>query len=208
MYELLTSQEFWASASAVLVAVLGYFARKSHKLESANEELVDKNVKLARFILNDFSMYNELGTIIDDIFAATSAERFLLFTAVNGSTDFNRVSALYDRDLQKPGEAVRRYANLLVDEYYRRMLKSAEMDGPFQFLTAEARDCLLKKIYEAEGVTEAKIIFLRRIPMLDGNDRLFFCSVATRAAEGYSDKERLLIRNYAGGLQAIMQKWF
>jgi hypothetical protein len=208
MDKLIQSEAFWGAIGAIATALTGWFARRRKKLKDENTSLADRNAKLARFILNDFQLFNELGTIIDDIFANTSAERFVLLSATNGASDFRNVSAMYDRDDKiNPGEAVRRYANVKIDTHYQGVLKSAEHNGPFRFVTSEAQDCLLKDIYRAEGVTESKVMFLRRIPMSDGNDRIFYCTVATRSPEGFTDDERVLIRTYAGSLQAIMQEW-
>lgn len=177
------------------------------KLWHSNKKLQRSYNKMAHYILGDFQMFSEISGTVIEAFGMTSAERFLILAANNGERSPDYASVIYEKEKNGSMGAIRRYRKVPVDRAYRSMLLEAELNGWVRFCPAESDPCLLKEIYESDGVTDSVIVFLRRVNLKQGSDRIFYCSIATRADGGFTDRERTIVTNYASAVRDIMDGW-
>lgn len=140
----------------------------------------------------DFSSFNKIKSAVDEIFLATKADRFLILIAINGKTDFNIVSVIFEqhKTTKYQVNAIARYRSLKIDDNYRQMLKDAEFHGMVKLSTSEMENSLLKDIYAIENVAYSDIRHLLRLPIDDNNDVLIYSSLATHNERPFTNIER------------------
>lgn len=160
-----------------------------HHIEKRNTE-----IKLEFYNrIHGVKHFNNINNSVKKIFKYTSADRFMIFIAINGKIDFNVVSSIFE--LRKElGEPVIRpvYVNVLIDNHYKDMLKLSQGREVVKLITAEMEDSKLKSFYEMEGVNFSHVRFLTRRPIDDENDFLVFSSLATHGASDFTEMETVL----------------
>lgn len=200
-----------AFASIFVALITGIFAYKGNvNLHATKSELARVKSELAQTIADqaamtlkadvlgrilDISLLNEIRGAVGVMFEETSADRYLILVAVNGKTDFNVVTAIFEQhgDPKYKINAIATYRSLKIDAHYKQMLEFAEKRGQVEMIVAEMPDSLLKGIYVREGIKYSKVRHLLRVPIDDGNDVLVYCSIAKhRNAEPYTLYERTL----------------
>lgn len=176
------------------LGLIGHFITIKNLTKRKNEEL--KEHKIRADVLDsilDFSSFNELKIAVDEIFETTRADRFLILIAINGKTDFNTVSVIFEQHkIHKYRiSAVARYRTLGIDPAYKKMLKEAELYGIVELETDALYPSLLKDIYEIENVTASQIRHLLRINADENNDVLVYSSLATHDKRGFSHIDKV-----------------
>ena len=202
----------WLSGESITV-LIGFVGAVTAALRlwTRNNQLQRDNRKLSNIVLNDFKMFSQIDLVVRDIYQHTKACRFLVLTANNGTQDFSFVSAIYEQHRPQSHAldgAIRRYKNLHTDSHYKEMLKQAEKEGTVNIDVSQMPNGILKDIYDLEGVSHSKVLFLKRFSITKDQDRIFYCSVATKEPDGFTEKERVFIQNYSGLLRTIFNEWF
>lgn len=162
---------------------------RSHEVEKRNIE-----VKLEFFNrIHSVKFFNDINNAVDKIFKYTSADRFLILIAINGKTDFNIVTSIFERRKDNDKKHVRpRYENIPIDEPYKNMLKEAERKELIKLTTQSMEQSKLKSFYEYEKVNFSHVRFLSRKPIDDDNDFIVFSSLATHGASDFTTMEIVL----------------
>lgn len=192
---------------AALLGTLGVIgAAYINSLKRENKILKQKNRDLSQELVFDLSTFNEINSIVGQMFKNTHSDRFLILAATNGKTELRQASVLYEQHFID-GEnkavlslgATNKYQNYVFDKHYLKILKQCEIerDGVF-FEVATMEDSDLKNIYESEGVKFSSVHFLSRNKIDEVNDRLFYCSVATHGDESFRRQDKTLIHSYVG----------
>ena len=150
-------------------------------------------------LIIDLKFLNAIREKVEDIFKNTSAERFLILFAINGKTDFNFVTVIYEQHKLNMGDdssfgAINKYINIEIDEDYRRYLKESEIIGPVYLTVSTMNDNLLKSFYTIENISHSIIKFIKRLKKDDNNDVLIYCSIAKKDNKDFTEKERTIIK--------------
>jgi len=150
-------------------------------------------------IIHDFEFFQEIRVSVDRIFEATKADRFLIMKAINGKTDFQFASVIYEQHKRTAKtkysvNAAGRYVNFKFDIHCNERIKEAEQKGYVDLVVAELPEGTdLKSIYTSEGVTHSRIYHIDRIPIDEKKDAILYCSIATH--EGlFTDVEKIIIK--------------
>lgn len=144
--------------------------------------------------LLDITLLSNIRSAVNTMFEETRAERFLILIAINGKIDFNMVSVIFEQHKSNNHiNAIARYRNIQIDDYYRQMLKKAERTGVVEFEVDKMPDeALLTQFYKHEGVKNSKVRHLLRQSIDGENDVVIFSSVATFDDEPFTLQEKSL----------------
>lgn len=167
---------------------------KKKNLELSDQKKTTEDFKIKAEVLNrvlDFSSFNLIKDAVDEMFLETKADRFLILIAINGQTDFNIVSVIFEQhktaDFQV--NAIARYKDLPIDEAYRSMLKHAEREGQVLLETEKIERSLLGELYRLEGVEHSVVKHILRIKADERNDILVYSSLATHNSRSFTNLE-------------------
>lgn len=185
---------------AIVLAVIAYLEKRKVKQKDAQIASLQEEKKSSELRLNlvdkilDIALLGKIQDAVKIMFNETKADRFLILVAINGKVNFNVVSVIYEqhKDSEYRGNAIARYKNLEIDEDYRIMLKNAEVNSFIEIEVETMRDCLLKRIYQVEGIKHSKVRHLLRLPIDDDNDVLIYSSVATHENEYFNVLEKTI----------------
>lgn len=147
--------------------------------------------------LLDFISFNQIRESVDRIFAHTSADKFGITIAVNGTTDFKTVSVIYEQRKSadtREINALVRYRDVYVDDGFREMLKQQEHMGPQVYNPTEMADQLAKNILLIDGVKHMTQRFLHREKLDDKNDVVIHSSVSSHQIDPFTDLELTIIK--------------
>jgi len=152
-------------------------------LERENKELKIQLYDLSTPIVMRLNIISDLQELVYKVFNETAADRFIMFVANNGKTDFNRTTAVFEQHrMDESGSisvgATKRYINFKFDDTYRNMLKRIETIGMEVIYTKEMQESDLKAIYEYEDIVAAKVFFILREHINESHDRVWYASVA------------------------------
>lgn len=170
------------------------FKEELEILQVENQKI---KIKLSYFDrIMELESINSIKLAVNEIFNETTATRFLILIAVNGKTDFNTASVIFEQMKDGFGNisAIARYHNIQVDDEYRKMLKLSETNGHVEFKIAEMENCLFKNIYTSEGIKYAKVIHLFRKSIDRDNDLLVYSNVSTHTDEEFTNTEKSTIK--------------
>jgi hypothetical protein len=198
-------KEILVALSPILVAVLTAIIGPSilewvkSKFAKNKENKVKKEEKDSGLMFSlTLNKFNILKDTIEELFAKTKVDRFLILVAKNGKEDFKFATAIYeqhaDNDKVKLSfGAVGKYVDFQFDDNYRQILKEAEIKGLYRFDVDKEPDSDLKNIYISEGVNYSTIYFLKRIKNYDGedNDCILYSSFATHDTEAFSPNDHI-----------------
>ena len=175
-------------ATTLIVAVIGF--AQAVRIKSLEKEILKKGSAIgdasknfsAYVLLSEYWSIARIKSRVELVFSTTKVDRFLILIAVNGKEDFNVVSVIYQDFASGPVvDAISRYKHILIDDEYKKMVKSAERNPDGVLLDVEIMPkCLLKNIYKNEKVTNSVIKHIDRVKLDADNDMIVFCSMATR----------------------------
>ena len=168
---------------------------KDNEIEQLRKQVVENDIRTEVVDrLLDITLLSEIRDAVDIIFNETKADRFLILIALNGVTDFNMISVIFEQ--HKGGDkvnAIARYRNLTIDDEYKQMLKKAERNGIVELHVSEMpEESILKQLYLIENVKYSNIRFLLRKPIDNGNDVVVFSSLSTHNEEGFSIADKTI----------------
>jgi hypothetical protein len=197
----------------VIVAVLGVIGaiaaaiinnKSAEKIKKLELELKSKDVEKEQIIIKydivtqllKFSQYQKIYDAVIKIMDVSKVDRFLMFIAINGKTELNNVTCIFQkyRNDESGVDAVAVYRGLKVDNTYVKMLKEMEREGEITVCTEELTPCLIKDIYESEKVTWSNWKLIGRINVDNDNDVIAFCSAATYSDKAYTNQDMLSIK--------------
>jgi len=147
------------------------------------------------------SVFSQISDSVGELFLETRAERFMIFIAVNGKTDFNVVSVIFERykELRGRVNALARYHNVHIDPMYRRMLKDVERERFLELDVDSMPEQLLKSIYDNERIKHSVISFIKRSKIDEDAELVVFCSTATTIPFKFTDIELMNIKALVEG---------
>lgn len=162
--------------------------RETAKHQSIKINALDK--------LLDFTSFNLIRNSVDRIFEHTKADRFMILIAVNGKTDFNVVSVIFEQHKTAKWRvnAIIRYRDVNIDDAYRQLLKDVEYSGSVLLKVDEMKPQLLKDFYVVEKVKHSLIKFLHREHIDDENDVVIYSSVSTHLSAPFTKIEKAIIK--------------
>ena len=184
----------------ILGAVLGGFIGYRGMVKAAEISLKkNQNHPLVKSVVKiSLQAFNRLYNLVHNVFARTTADRFLILGAHNGKETMRFASAYYEQhkdsedietsDVMLSFGAVSKFVNFEFDDHYRTMLKKAEVEGVIELVVAEMPDCDLKNIYQAEKIHHSKVYFLERIKNYDNhqNDLILYASLAKHGKDRFT----------------------
>ena len=187
--------------TGVFTVIVALIARKNKNLIQEKQELLIQNEKIINELAAISILFNHkfiilLNEVIEEIFAHTKTTRFVMSFAVNGKTDFNHVTACFERNKNPEFTvAAKKYNRLKVDSIYKKMLKKIEFVDKEIINTNSMEPGLLKNIYQSfdEQLENSLVYFLDRITIDSSNDLLLYCSIATTDKSLFDNKEIFLI---------------
>ncbi|KAA5533737.1 hypothetical protein F0919_14490 [Taibaiella lutea] len=210
-----------SSTTAVLLVLVNYYKDKRMKLLEHNLNEAKSNerkVKMEISVLNrllKISVHSRISNAVNKLIHSTNIDRYMIFVAVNGVTDFNKVAIIFEkyRDDHKKEiadreeEALALYRSIPIDDVYKSILKGAELYKQVYLNVETMQQCMLKDIYLYEGVMQAAISFLFRERMDDNNDVVCFCSAAIIGDKQLTeaDKTKLKLTISSAIIPAILE---
>lgn len=175
--------------------------KQKHEEEIEEIQKEKKNKEHQINFLTSIMNLNKMNKIIDavdDIFKKTKADRFLVLVAINGKSDFNFISVVFEQHKHKSDFiAVATYKEIQIDEAYRQMLKILEYNEFVNLYVEKMQDSLLKEFYNLEGVQFSQLRFLARQKIDNLNDFVVYSSIASHKKGKYNNEENTIIKlNY------------
>jgi hypothetical protein len=199
---------------AIIGAIIGYRGMiQSAKIanQNNNHPLLNSVVKIS------LQAFNRLYNLVHSVFSKTTADRFLILGAHNGTAQMRFASAYYEQhkdrydievsDVMLSFGAVSKFVKFEFDEHYRKMLKEVEVEGVVELIVKEMADCDLKNIYISENIHHSKVYFLDRIKDYDGkkNDLILYASLAKHGKDRFLPYEKVIMKSYVGQIKTLIQ---
>lgn len=190
-----------SSLAIIIVALIAYKKEiKIRKLEASHEQthIETTKTRLKGLIIGkllDLASISLLQKSVDNMFKETKADRFLLLFALNGKTDFNVVSVVFEQHQSKKYKvnAIVKYRDVKIDSSYRNMLKELEVQNVINVDVSKMEPQLLKDLYTMEKVKHAQYWFLDRQHLDEENDVIVYSSIATHESEPFTQIEKTKI---------------
>jgi hypothetical protein len=199
--------------TAVLVALIGggvavYQTISNNRLAAKNKaldiELEKQKLETSQNIIKydivtnllKFSQYQKIYDAVIRLMEHSKVDRFLIFIAINGKTDLNKVTCIFQKYRNDKAEldAVAVYKGLEVDKHYVQLLKKMELEQHITFETNALDVSLIKDIYESENVKWSMWKFIGRVNIDEKNDVIAYCSSSTFNKEGFNKQDLLSIK--------------
>ena len=169
-------------------------------IKQEETDVLDYKLKALSYLL-EFETFTNLVKALDDIFQETSVDRFLILYGINGSTVMKSVSAIFqyekktETDAKWRFDAIGKYKDLEIDEYYKNMLLEIEEKGHTYITTEELpKYAILKFFYEKEGVTSSIVKFFFRKNLSENRDMILYCSFGTHDKNKLSESDLVYIK--------------
>lgn len=180
---------------------------KQLEIDLEREKLDKKQIVIKYDVVNNllkFSQYQKIYDAVIRLMEHSSVDRFLVFIAINGKTELNNVTCIFQkfRGDKSTLDAVAVYKNLKVDANYVKLCKKMESDDGLTVHTNDLEPSLIKDIYENEGVKWSRWEFFGRINIDDKNDVIAFGSAATFKDEAFDSQDMLAIKLNVKGVVA------
>jgi hypothetical protein len=205
------SNEIIIAFMGAVVTLLGSYMlfKKDIRLKEMDLQLKESKAKNTETVIKvnvldnllKMSVYSQISDAVSLLFLETKVERFMIFIAVNGITDFKVVSIIFERykDLTNKTNALARYHNVHIDQPYKQMLKDAEKFGSVEVDSESMPPQLLKDVYENERVKHSIVSFILRRNIDADNDLIVFSSAATTIPIPFDNLEKLSIKTCIEG---------
>jgi len=214
------------TSSVLLLIGVVYTAYANNKLLAKNKALdialekqkIDAQQNIIKYDvvthLLKFSQYQKIYDAVINLMSHSKVDRFLIFIAVNGKTELNNVTCIFQkfRNDMATLDAVSVYKGLKVDQHYVQLLKQMELNGEVTLQTAAIEPSLIKDIYENEKVKWSKWKFIGRINIDENSDVITYCSAASFEDTEFDSQDTLAIKLNVEGvvkpeiLKAVKEK--
>lgn len=162
----------------------------------------EADIKLSFFNqIIDFTSINIISNAVNRMFSKTKADRFLIMIAVNGKSDFNIISVVFEQHKLENYRinAIARYHNITIDLQYKQLLKETETKEIISLATGKMPESLLKDFYINENVQYSLLRKLVRKPIDKDNDFLVYSSISTHENRDFTRLEKSFIKTQYEG---------
>ena len=167
-----------------------------------NDQKAEADMKMSYYgqMFNPTS-FNIISSAVDRIFDKTKADRFLIMIAVNGKTDFNIISVIFEQHKNKEYRinAIARYHNITIDPHYKQLLKNTNVQDVIELVTEDMPESILRDFFTDEKVKSSLVRQLVRTPMDSENDVLVYSSISTHSNKKFSRLEKSFIKTQYEG---------
>jgi len=187
---------------ATLTASIAAYAVVYNKKDSKKKEKEINILKLELKAISaffDWELYSIIYEQCNIIFEETKASRVLFLFAINGKSDFQFATAIYEHPHKKNKHfgSGKRYIKVKIDDVYRAYLKKAEKSGEIHINIETMDDGILKDIYLSpkEEVKHSIFKFIKRSPLDEENDAVVYSSIATTENIPFTSMEKTIINN-------------
>lgn len=167
-------------------------------------------------IVDGFDDISNIYSQMDKIVDSTSASRVMLFRGSNGGglpmagSEFY-VKAIHQAFSEEITEnLVERYNSVLIDGHYANLLRDIVSNGCIKFNVEAMPDCLLKRIYQTEGVKFSEIHYLVAKGLVDKKQKfeIFYVSIAKNSEGDFNNtSDKLNIQLRVDNIKKIFQKY-
>ena len=156
----------------------------------------------------DFAMFLDTwGDIVEQVkimFDETELERFIIFRAFNGKHHPKWTTGVLQ--MRDAGQHPVSYVHYELDDDYKNRLSLIGSSGYARVIVKDLKDCGIKEIYEAEGVTDSFWAFIDRRESKDGmSHAITYCSFATTQESGLSEATITRCKVITGRLKGAAQ---
>jgi hypothetical protein len=195
--------------ATITVSVLLYrkdIKVKLMELESTKQKEAAKHQTIKINALDkllDFTSFNIIRNSVDRIFENTKADHFLILIAVNGKTDFNVVSVIFEQHKSSKWKvnAIVRYRDVNIDDKFRQLLKDVEYQGTMDVAVDKMENQIFKDFHIIEKLKHIKFKFLHRENIDDDNDVIIYSTVSTHLSTPFTKIENAVIKTeYEGSI--------
>lgn len=151
-----------------------------------------------------FKQISAINNEIADLFAKTTADRFLILLYEDEGED-THVTAIYEQHRILPGVinlsygAVNRYVRIAVDDEYQNMIREIKTKGSKKYEADTMPNGLLRSFYVYENVRHSAVYFLYEF-----GKNVLFISIATHSETQFSQNEDTYFQLLAAKLKQII----
>ena len=149
----------------------------------------------------NLTSFNIISSSVDRIFEKTKADQFLIMIAVNGKTDFNVISVIFEQHKNNDHRinAIARYHNITIDPHYKKLLKTTNIEAVIEMITDDMPESILKDFHTEEKITSSLVRQLVRTPMDEENDVLVYSTISTHSKKRFTRLEKSFIKTQYEG---------
>lgn len=179
-----------------VIATIGWI-KKNIKTGKLKEErkILKSNIYDSKIMqikeIYDLQRFSLLEKEIKKVLINTPMDRFTIIVVVNGTSNFDYLTVLFDQilgDTKTGGTSP--YSKLKIDEVYQDIIKDLEKTD--KVLWRDTSDKLgdIATFLSLEGITKTAWTFVDRIQLDTFNDMVMFCSMTTTHEKEITEKER------------------
>lgn len=208
---LITPEVLIAGISAISAMAVAYISIKKNKVADKKTADAEKVVKNAKKLVSrqakvfDFTScaedWFELLQDLDELFASTTVDRFLILRAWNGELTPIWTTAIFQYR-HGPQEPIS-YVSFELDSDYVSRLVETMRAGYHYMIVKDAKDCAIKSVYEMEGVQHSYWCSIGKEQYTDGSASITYCSFASHEPIEMSDATKTKCRLIANTLSSI-----
>ena len=177
-------------AGLATVATAGIGAATTAWLQLRKERSARRSAEgelnLQTLALNFGTFVHDWATVLDEIDALmneTAIDRVLFLQAWNGTEAMRYTTAHFQRRAE--GQVPRNYISVAIDQDYQNRLRDIQRAGYLLFDVHTIQECLIKGIYDAEGVTSSLWTHIKDVQVGDdGRAAMLYLSFATHEENG------------------------
>lgn len=181
-------------------AIFGFISAERGKrikeMKVVKQDLRDSlyDVRLLRvkevFNLRRFSI---LEKEIKRLLYNTRIDRFTILFVMNGKTDFDYLTVLFDQILGAEGGGVSAYNKFKVDDIYKATIKEIELHK-YKWIDTRQNFGIVGEEFRIEGIYEALFNFVERVRIDSFNDVILYSVASTHSPRKLTEKERRVIQ--------------
>jgi len=197
-------------ATAVVWVNKEFIKKKLKKKEKENDVLKNNiyQTKLQKVKeLYDLQHFSSIERLIHKLFNKTPIDRFTVMFVMNGTTDFNYLTVLYDESTENReiGD-ISPYTRFKIDGKYLKMLHQMELDGMVWRKYPDFNIGNLDEYLTLEKIKDIGWAFVYRIKLDEYNDLLVFASISSEVG-GLSDMDKKLLElTFNGRIRPHLEK--
>lgn len=149
----------------------------------------------------DLRRFSQIEQNIKIVFKETIADRFTVMFAMNGQSQFDHLTVIFDQKLGNVDiGGISAYTRFPIDDIYRARIKRAEhsQSGVWE-KTDDERIGAIGDYLVMEEITDTGWYFIERFVLDEQNSVVLFCSFCTPEPAGYKTKDKRFINVMLNG---------
>lgn len=175
---------------------------KDARIDTLKNEQAFERKAINTFV--NLQQWDTIAARIQSFCRDTSIDRFMILVAVNGASDPKETTAIYQH--RQDSSEFQSYVGIDLDRDYISRLADLKKLGVISVRTADLPSCLIRDIYEAEGVQYALWYLIGTMVSHEtGQVAYKYCSFATHE-EIIDEKTQRSVANIVGELKKLMGK--